>query len=294
MVYKISKLDKDTSIVIPCYNCATTIGYVVQSCLCYCPNVIVIDDGSVDDSAKIASESGGEVRRLGRNYGVGHALYNGFTVSLERGYTTIVTLDADGAHNPNDIPLLTSKHRENNFILTVGNRWGHYSPNNIPSGKYWANKFASCLVNKVLNTNLTDVACGFRVLSAPLINHLHQWDSFSFLYSMLFESAQIGTIGHADVEVCYDASSFWVTKQNELLNLLEICSTWASNNNLKQRIVEIKNDVQNWNKFEVAIIDKNAITDILVVYPVIEYKGFVFQHQHNTFSYMHDIQHIRL
>ena len=126
--------------VIPCYNCEITIGWVVKQCLRYLGEVVVVDDGSVDASAKVAKHAGARVLRLHENKGVGHALQSGFEEVKNKGFGFIVTLDADGAHDPSDIPNLLQSHRRGHHALTIGNRWrNNLAPFSIPDVKWWSN-----------------------------------------------------------------------------------------------------------------------------------------------------------
>ncbi|MCK4433406.1 MAG: glycosyltransferase family 2 protein [Methanomicrobia archaeon] len=80
--------------LIPAYNEAEKIGKVVKETLQYC-DVLVVDDGSIDTTGKIAEESGAFVVTHEKNRGKGDALITGFTYALKNGYESIITLDAD-------------------------------------------------------------------------------------------------------------------------------------------------------------------------------------------------------
>lgn len=90
---------KRIAVVIPCYNEAQTLGAVVRGCV---PNgdVFVIDDGSTDDSAKIARDEGASVVPTGGRQGYEKVIEQGLRHCYERGYDFVITIDADGEHDP--------------------------------------------------------------------------------------------------------------------------------------------------------------------------------------------------
>jgi len=281
------------SIVIPCYNNETTIGLVVQECLQYADSVIVVDDGSTDASASMAEIAGAKTISLGENRGVGYALRYGINVALNMGYTTIVILDGDGAHDPNDIPNLLITHTQNENILTIGDRWTYYDGHHIPSTKLWANEFASYLINCCANVNLYDVACGFRVLDKSILENLSASDGFDFLYTMIFAAQKLGKVSNRSVAVRYDANTLWITKYQELLNLLTACHNHTDNKDVKHQIDLIQKTVKEWKVLKVQIVHPSE-TKILIAHPLKGLGGYIFQKQHPAFFDLNTLDIIEL
>ena len=96
-------------IVIPAYDEAATIGDIVRRCraaLDFPCMIIVVDDGSRDDTGAIAAQCGATVLRHAENQGKGASLMNGMRVALAEGAACVVSLDGDGQHRPEDIPRL--------------------------------------------------------------------------------------------------------------------------------------------------------------------------------------------
>ena len=93
-------------------------------------DAIVIDDGSTDNTAAIAEQENVYLIRHSSNEGKGKALRNGFRLALKKWYDLIITLDADGQHDPNEIPSFINKIRNGNAGIIVGNRL--YSPTGMP------------------------------------------------------------------------------------------------------------------------------------------------------------------
>lgn len=110
-------------VVIPAYNEASMIGRVVREARAYVPHVLVVDDGSTDGTAEAAAAAGAAVVRHGINLGQGAALQTGFDYALSRAAGVIVTFDADGQHDPADIPLLLAALEKEQADIALGSRF---------------------------------------------------------------------------------------------------------------------------------------------------------------------------
>jgi len=111
--------------VIPCYNERATITALVQVLRRYIPFVLVVDDGSTDDTGLRAAAGGAVVLRHERNRGKGVALRTGLSHLLERGFDWAATLDGDGQHAPADLPALFRCAKQTGARLVIGNRMGN-------------------------------------------------------------------------------------------------------------------------------------------------------------------------
>jgi len=120
-----NKFDKTTIAVIPCYNEEATIGSIALKTRDYVDKLLVIDDGSNDDTVKIARAAGAEVISHKKNLGKSAAIKTGFKYALKEGYEYAVTIDGDGQHNPNEIPFVLEHLMNNNHDITVGFRSGN-------------------------------------------------------------------------------------------------------------------------------------------------------------------------
>jgi len=111
------------SVVIPAYNEAEGIGRVIQGVKKYTNNIIVIDDGSEDNTSQISLQNGAKVYRHIINRGLGGALGTGIKAALLDKADIIVTLDADGQHNPNEISKLIKPIIEEEADIVIGSRF---------------------------------------------------------------------------------------------------------------------------------------------------------------------------
>jgi len=164
-------MDNRTLIVIPAYNEELTIGSVVALAKKY-GDVLVVDDGSSDRTSEIAKEAGAIVIRHERNVGKGQALKTGFEYALSRGYDFVVTLDADGQHNPDEIPLLLEPTIKGEADLVIGSRYLNESKKKIPVYR----RFGLWVLNKstkVVAGVDVDSQSGFRAINRKALEKLN-------------------------------------------------------------------------------------------------------------------------
>ncbi|MEM6294399.1 MAG: glycosyltransferase family 2 protein [Myxococcota bacterium] len=149
------------SIVLAAYEEAASIADVVGGCLGYGTEVLVVDDGSSDETAARAADAGARVISLSRNRGKGVALRRG---ALEARGDVLVFLDADGQDDPADIPALLRALTES-VDLVVGSRFlGHFETDAITQLHAWGNRALTELVNALFGARLSDTQAGFRAI----------------------------------------------------------------------------------------------------------------------------------
>ena len=148
-------------VLIPAYREESRVGAVVAEALSFCPDVVVIDDGSPDGTAEAARAAGARVLCLVRNAGKGEALRKGFRHAAENGFELAITMDADGRHAPSDIPAFLAAYERTKARVLVGNRMG--DPRGMPPLRRFANRFASGLLSGLMRRHVPDTQCGFRL-----------------------------------------------------------------------------------------------------------------------------------
>jgi glycosyltransferase involved in cell wall biosynthesis len=149
-------------VVIPCVNEAETISGLVVAVRKLLPNVIVVDDGSADDTGAMATKAGAEVIRRDNKHGKGAALNAGWRRAAERGFTWILTMDGDGQHAAEDIPTLLAAASGGNVALVVGNRM--VNAGKMPWLRCRVNQWMSRRLSRAAGMNLPDSQCGFRLM----------------------------------------------------------------------------------------------------------------------------------
>ena len=187
--------------LIPAWNEATRIGPVVKETGHQLP-VLVVDDGSSDETADVAAAAGAVIIRHDNKLGYGRALRTGFGWALKNGHHAVLTLDADGQHDPADIPKFLAAFRSGPWDLIIGRR----NFRQVPFHRRYTTRFGSWLLQLALKQPVHDNSCGFRLYSRPLLEKL----SFSTTGFELTAEAIILTafgghpIGWVDIQTIYD------------------------------------------------------------------------------------------
>jgi glycosyltransferase involved in cell wall biosynthesis len=154
-------------VCIPVYNEEKVIMELVKKCLNYADKVIVCDDGSTDDTAKIAKESGAIVIQHKKNMGKGSAMRSLFRLALENDADVIVTIDGDGQFLPEEIPKLINPIIENQSDIVIGYRFDDKTE--MPSYRKFGNKFLDKVSNLASELPFRDTQSGFRAYSKKAV-----------------------------------------------------------------------------------------------------------------------------
>jgi glycosyltransferase involved in cell wall biosynthesis len=156
--------------LIPAYNARDTIGPVVSGAKRHVGYVLVIDDGSDDGTGKIASDAGATVIRHMNNRGKGEALKTGFRFLVARGFDAVLTLDADGQHDPDDIPALLSRFKEGAAGIVIGTRMAERAK--IPRYRLIPNLVGNFFLSRASGQPVADSQCGMRVYLAQVLREV--------------------------------------------------------------------------------------------------------------------------
>lgn len=188
-----SAVPRSLVIMIPAYNEAGTIGELLDQLprdVAGFDSVIplVIDDGSSDDTAAIASEHGARVVRHGRNLGLAAAFRTSIQAALDLGADVAVGMDADLQFSPADILELIQPILDDEADLVVGNRFGDGGrPKNMPRVKYLGNQLMTGVVNRLSGGRFTDVSCGYRAYSREALLNVNVQSSFTYTQETFIE-----------------------------------------------------------------------------------------------------------
>jgi hypothetical protein len=158
-------------VVIPVFEEEATVAGVVAGARRWAP-VLVVDDGSRDDSGRLAREAGAEVVRHGRRRGKGAALRTGLLAAREQGASHVITLDGDGQHAPDDLPRLLALAADDPEAIIVGSRLEGETPRALPAGRLNAIRVAGFFVNWAAGLRLQDTQSGFRVYPLAVLERL--------------------------------------------------------------------------------------------------------------------------
>ncbi len=154
--------DRGICVLIPTYNNDATLRSVVEDVLCYCADVIVVNDGSTDNTQSILDEIEGiTVVNYPKNRGKGYALKKGFQKALAMGFAYAITLDSDGQHYANEIPQFLKANQEYPHSIIVGAR--RLEGVVRSAGTRFANRFSNFWFHVQTGCGLPDTQSGYRL-----------------------------------------------------------------------------------------------------------------------------------
>lgn len=176
-------------VIIPAYNEAKRIIPVIEKTKDFVSNIVVVDDGSSDNTAQVAKDVTPNVLRHVVNLGKGAALKTGVVFALRRGAKKIVMLDADGQHLPQEIPLFLRKLEEVDFVFGV-----RKFTSDMPVILRIGNGIISWLTYILHGIKLQDTQCGFRAFNAEVFSRI-EWKSTDYGV----ESEMIANVGRGNL-----------------------------------------------------------------------------------------------
>ena len=154
--------------VIPCYNVGAVCLDTIHRTLDVTDTVIAVNDGSTDNTEEVLSSTGATILTHSHNRGKGAALRTGFEYLLTlEDWDAVVTLDADGQHDPSFIPKLAEPIHAQTADLVVGSR--QFNRAEMPLRRWLANILSSFLISRCFRIPITDIQSGFRVFSRALL-----------------------------------------------------------------------------------------------------------------------------
>jgi glycosyltransferase involved in cell wall biosynthesis len=180
--------------VIPALECGRTIGEVVAGVRASVPGmrVVVVDDGSRDDTGARAAAAGALVLRHPKRGGKGAALATGFAWALADGHDAVVTLDGDGQHAPTELPTLLEAHRREPEALIIGARAIAADHGPMPGLNQVGNRFSTYWLGLFAGQPVGDSQSGFRVYPRAVIAAPPRTTGFEVESELLLRAARLG------------------------------------------------------------------------------------------------------
>jgi glycosyltransferase involved in cell wall biosynthesis len=186
--------------LVPAWNEAAYVRPILEGTLAFLPT-LVVDDGSTDDTAAIARAAGAIVINHPQNRGKGAALMTGFGWALEQGYEAVLTLDADGQHDPAEIPAFLAAYEAGIGELIIGRR----DFRQMPIVRHFANSVGSWLLSLALGTRIRDNQSGYRLYARRLLERLQPTSTgFELEVEAVVQAIYAGMrIGWVDIRTIY-------------------------------------------------------------------------------------------
>ncbi|MFE9253550.1 glycosyltransferase family 2 protein [Streptomyces sp. NPDC006879] len=172
---------KRVLIIMPAWNEAGCVADVVKDVSSTLPgaDVLVVDDGSRDGTAEEARSAGATVLQLPYNLGVGGAMRLGYRYAQDRGYDVAIQIDADGQHDPRNVPELLTRLGKSDLV--IGARFAGTGAYEVRGPRKWAMVVLAFWLSRLAGTTLTDVTSGFRACGRDLIDVFARWYPVEYL-----------------------------------------------------------------------------------------------------------------
>ena len=182
------------TVVIPAFNEKRTIADIVEKALKYTSDIIVVDDGSIDGTIEEISHLPIKIIQHATNQGKAASLWDGFMAAISTGSDAVITLDGDGQHSPEDIPLLLDKAEQHPDDIIIGARLA--DKESIPRKRYYANRIANFWISWASGYQIEDSQSGFRLYPVKLLKNINintsKTKSFVFESEILIKAANMG------------------------------------------------------------------------------------------------------
>ena len=157
-------------ILIPAYNAQETLGSVLKKIEPLKMDTLVVNDGSSDETKRVASENGAHLLEHPLNLGKGAALQTGFQYILQKDYQLIITLDADGQHDPSEIPSLLKIFQSVKPDILIASRAAEFRRMTFLR-RFW-NRLGVKAVARLCHSDITDSQSGFRLIRAKVLKEI--------------------------------------------------------------------------------------------------------------------------
>jgi glycosyltransferase involved in cell wall biosynthesis len=206
--------------LIPAYQEAPRIGPVVAGARRHLP-VVVVDDGSTDGTAEVAEAAGATVLRQVPNAGKGAALRAGFRHALDAGAAAVVTLDADGQHDPDEIPGFLERFARDRPSLVIGQR----DLGSMPPVRRLANTLGGVTLTLALGRAVPDNQSGYRLVDRTLMRALLDSDEtgFEFEVEMIARAVALGLpIASVPIRTIYEGAPSHIRPWRHLREFLRV------------------------------------------------------------------------
>jgi glycosyltransferase involved in cell wall biosynthesis len=185
-----------TCLLFPAYNESKTIGPIIREANRFAKSVVVvdivvIDDGSSDDTAEIAAANSATVLRHTRNRGKGMALRTGFDYALQNGYQRITTMDSDGQHDPLDLLRFFERFQRTCPDILIGRRNEEHSA--MPLHRRLNNWLVSTVGSALCGQNVPDFQSGYRLITAEVLKAIHlETERYETESELLIKAGRLG------------------------------------------------------------------------------------------------------
>jgi glycosyltransferase involved in cell wall biosynthesis len=209
-----------TCVVIPTYNESKAIAGLITQIKKLGLEVIVVDDGSGDDTVNIAQISGAKVLRNEVNLGKGASLIKGYNFALGQGFDAVISIDGDGQHCPQDLMAFIQRAESSSAAIIVGNRMSSIKA--MPWLRIMTNRIMSGLISLITKQNIPDTQCGFRLIKKEVLLKLNLSSAkYEIESEVLIKAARLGfKIDSIPIKTIYSGQKSQI---NPFVDTLRFC-----------------------------------------------------------------------
>ncbi len=178
-------------LLLPAYNESRAIGVIIQEASEFVSDIIVIDDGSTDNTAEIAAAKGALCLSNPTNRGKGVALRKGFGYALNKGYELVLTMDSDGQHEPSDIPRFFEHFKRTQPDILIGARLK--ARETMPLLRRLNNGVISSVGSKLCGQRIPDFQSGYRLIQTAVLRQISlKTERYETEAELLIKAARLG------------------------------------------------------------------------------------------------------
>jgi len=178
-------------VIIPAFNESKEISGLVKEIKERNLEVLVVDDGSTDATAQIAQSAGAVVLKNPVNEGKGACLRKGFKYALENNFDAVITMDGDGQHLPEDLPVFRRLGDDPQSDIVVGNRM--LKTRDMPFIRFITNRFMSWMISVLSKQKIPDTQCGYRLIKRQVLEKIElKTSNFEIETEILLNASKMG------------------------------------------------------------------------------------------------------
>lgn len=210
------------SVLISAFNEDEYIAEVVRGVLRIVSRVLVVDDGSTDQTVPVSRAAGAEVIRHPVNRGKGSALRTGFEALLADGSEAIVVLDGDGQHDPKELPEFIKCAAESGAGIVLGNRLADAA--GMPLIRYWTNRTMSLILSWLIKQKIPDSQCGYRLIRREVLEDINlTTQNYDMESEMLILASRLGfKIGSVPIKTIYTGQASEIKPGRDTLRFIRL------------------------------------------------------------------------
>lgn len=220
---------RNVAALIPAFREARHIGEVVRRARRQLDTVLVVDDGSPDETAEKAREAGAELIRHEVNRGKGGAIKTGLRELHARGFEYVLILDGDGQHRPEEIPKFLREANASHAPFLVGSRMSDLRT--MPFVRRMTNRYMSWQISRACGQRVPDTQCGFRMIHRDIVPHLFlPSENYDYETEMLLIASRRGfTVASVPVSTVYGEEKSKIHPVRDTIRFYRLMARYRGN-----------------------------------------------------------------